>query len=573
MAPENDRRDFENGGEVQQIDDQHRSQEDVEGFLNRVAAALPAGFELDRGRIWKDHRGNLSPVCAPIVKVARARHTDGTGWCHLVHFLAADGSVRETVISARQLISSPAIVIGQLADQGFELWAAVRDVCGLLQQMEPPDILEAVSVTGWIGGGLDAYVLPDGRVLTGTGDAVENRATRVLFTGPPRQMPACRGTVDEWSNMIAGTAVPSPPVAVGVCIAIASLFLSHTGASSFMLHLSGDDKANTACRAVAASAWGAPGALEITWEKPAREIAAAVGQARDGLLIISGYEAHHAKKVGTVTTALTARDGLASEGSRVVILSTGAVPLMEAGGPHGQSNLRSVIDLNTQSWSDCEVDDATADAIRIYGSFGPASVKALIKYGAREGRLRTFLNCRCDDILNAMRRHPAPADADTRRVSQALGALFGAGNFMINRKALHWEAADLESIFRQLAEQWVAQHSGLLPEGERILLAALAEAVADLEPELVSLNAEDISDTADGVGWHDAQWLYLATPAMTRLALAVERAPDRIVALLKEQGLLQPGMERGLKFRMTSRIAGRPRTFRVSRDLLRFAHP
>ncbi|MCA1747588.1 MAG: hypothetical protein LC655_07810 [Bacteroidales bacterium] len=199
-------------------------------------------------------------------------------------------------------------------------------------------------------------------------------------------------------------------------------------------------------------------------------------------------------------------------------------------------------------------------------------MRALIKYWVQStGDLRAYLKNRGKDILDSMRRYPDPADGETLHVSQALGALFGAGDFMKNRKVLLWDVEVLKTIFCQLGEQWVTQHKGVLPEHERALLATLAALVEELEPDLVSLDSADIRDTTAGLGWRDDRWLYLAGSGMTRIALKANRSPDEIVTLLQEQGLLQGGKERGHKFRMTSRIAGRPRAFRISRDLLSFA--
>jgi hypothetical protein len=46
---------------------------------------------------------------------------------------------------------------------------------------------------------------------------------------------------------------------------------------------------------------------------------------------------------------------------------------------------------------------------------------------------------------------------------------------------------------------------------------------------------------------------------------------DRLFDLLQVQDLLKPGGERGYQFKLPSRVAGRPRAYRISRDILRFA--
>ena len=562
--------------EPHEDDGQDAADAATEALLTEVDAALPEGFELGERDIMRLHNNEERVhVCAPIHPVVQARHGDGTGWCHLVRFLAADDSLREAIIPARQLVANPTQALAALVDQGFQFRGRAGDICALIQRMASPVIAEAVDVTGWVGRAFDTYVMANGKTLAWTGNAVEESPARAVFTGRPRQRVAHYGTLEEWSRNVVGTDPENTPVVIGACIAFAPAILSHTGNPSFLLHLSGNTTAQAACRAVAASAWGEVGALEISWERPAREIVAEIARARDGLLILSGYEPHHARKVEAVSTALAAQDGDPQRGGRVVILSTGAVPLKDPNNQHGLSDLGSMIDLDTSSWPSRSAEDAIAASSEFYGTFGPAAVSALIKYKTRqEGDLESYLDIRSKDILQQMRLETKTRiDAETSYVSTALGTLFSAGHFMMNRKVLLWGKPRAPvDVLGAIAQDWRRNHLGGLDDAGRALLMIIADRVAELSQDgLEPLESPEIAYTTTGPGWQDDSFFYLTTATIADIARQANQPLKGVIARLKAQGLLHPGSDRGDKFRMTSRIAGRPRAYRVSRELLSFA--
>lgn len=533
---------------------------------------LPAGYACARDRICIEKQdGRLVELCGPVRVRCLASTEDGAEWYLRVRFQSADGYWREAAVPRQDLVLSPSRVARVLLGKGFDLRGTPRELCKLLLAMEPDARGRAISETGWVGANFSSYVAPDGAVLTARG--VAETDLKSVFTGEVRHPGGARDTLEAWQSAVIGTA-PSQLALLGVCIGFAPVVMSSLAQPSFLLHLIGPQQTNVVAKAVAASVWGAPGALECSWQQPVAQLVDAIAGARDSLVILSGYEPRHARKLAAVLDALSARDSKVGDQARVLILSTGSGPLLQDVGKGVDTG--DIIELDLASAPGAEADAGTdpeavlAATSSNYGTAGPAFVEAFMRFHRERGQSRDFLQMRCDDILDVLFRDRALADQETRRACDALGVLFGAGKLAVNRGVLP-KKLPLEELFRRLAKAWRSRCVGLLSEDDHRALIGMAGTLRDLaRTALVSLDQE-VAIPAEGPGWQDAQHLYLAPDTLTQLATTHGYSRDRVLVLLREQGVLVPGNERGLQFRMPSRVAGRPRAYRVSRQLLRFA--
>ena len=116
-------------------------------------------------------------------------------------------------------------------------------------------------------------------------------------------------------------------------------------------------------------------------------------------------------------------------------------------------------------------------------------------------------------------------------------------------------------------------HRGVLSAPDRALLSRAATAIRDLlrNEALVSLDHPDGTVPISETGWFDDSFVYLTAPTMAGIAHAAEADLGRLFDLLQVQDLLKPGGERGFQYKLPSRVPGRPRAYRISRDVLRFA--
>jgi len=131
----------------------------------------------------------------------------------------------------------------------------------------------------------------------------------------------------------------------------------------------------------------------------------------------------------------------------------------------------------------------------------------------------------------------------------------------------------LEALFKQLLQGWVVKHRGVLSAQDRVLLSRAATEIRNLlrDDTLTSLDAQDGAVPLSDIGWYDDHFVYLTGPTVAGIAQAGNASVDRLFDLLQIQDLLKPGGERGYQFKLPSRVPGRPRAYRLSRDILRFS--
>ncbi|OSQ57043.1 hypothetical protein MCRY_18495 [Marivita cryptomonadis] len=572
------------GPAADQVTPEDAPQAQADPLLEQVRTRLPEDYELIGPLIHQIRSaGRTKPLCGPVLVRSQARGADGTGWSLDVIFQTFDGGWQNAVLPMRDLLKAPARVVAGLVDRGFDLRGKPGEVCDLLRAMEVDRVSLAVGVTGWVGTGFERFILPSGEIVTGS----ENSdAAGVLFTGAPRVTSRPMAKADralsaaQWVEGVIGRK-PDNAVMLGLCAAIAPVLMPVRAEESwsFLLHLHGNDGAGRLSRAVAASVWGQPTELHLTWSEPQSRLLAAIRGARDGLVLISGYEPRHHRKIPAIAEALAGID--AAGPGRVVVLSTGMVPLLGGDGKAlpGQ-DLRNIIDIDCRSW---EVDDperVLAVAAQHAGSVGPEVLRASIDWGLATHAHSSYLGIKTEEIKKTITgREDLPLDAETDRVALACGAMYGAGHLATLRmsRALagreHLLQKRLKIFCVNLLESWVAKHRGLLSAQDRALLSRAATAIRDLlrDEALVSLDAPEGTVPLSDIGWFDDSFVYLTSPTVAGIAREAEADLGRLFDLLQVQDLLKPGGERGYQYKLPSRVPGRPRAYRISRDVLRFA--
>ncbi|MGI3213309.1 DUF927 domain-containing protein [Roseovarius tibetensis] len=542
------------------------SEMETDPVVRDLDARLPSGYDLDGHMIVKlKSAGRSRPLCGPVIVRSHARTATGAGWCAELAFRSVDGTWQSAVVAMRDLLGAPGRVVARLVDRGFDLRGRPKEVCDMLRAMPVDRIGLAVEVTGWVGDGFDTFICPTGEIVT------DARAPReVLFSGRPRvTAPSSDRCVEEAWEAALFDAGMSDAMTVGLCAALAPVILPVSGAPSFLLHAHGNETAGRIMRTVAAGLWGPPAQLTLGWRDPLPRILAEIEAARDGLVVLEGYEPRHHRKVPAVTEALAAMEAK----GRVVVLSTGMTPLVPTDGRASSvQDFRHVVDVDTRSWDTERADEIMETAASNSGVFGPGFVRSAINWGI--GNQRIFLEIRTDDIRDVLtEKDTVPVDAETDRVCRVIGALHGTGAVLEKQKLVPGMKRP-KSLCQRLFKEWVARHRGVLSSQDRALLSKAATEIRRLlrEDALTPLDTADAVVPLSDVGWHDDHAVYLTVRTMTAVATAGEASLERLIDLLIAQDLLRPGRERGNQFRLPSRVPGRPRAYKIRRpEILRFA--
>lgn len=538
-----------------------------ESGMRAVETGLPRGYLLEGDMIcFRGNQEDLSPVCGPLRLVLRARSVSGDDWTCLFRFMAMDGAWRDCQVAQADLSLSLGAVLARLEDQGF----AVRDkrrTSELMRALHSNDLRWSTRETGWTGSDFTQYVTPAGVALGKPGAAGLS-----VFTGSPPSGCGTRETLDTWRETVPGRN-PSAAALIGACAAIAPITLARLANPSFILHLHGNDGAGRIARDVASSVWGTPGSLQLSWKDPVRRISAAIAQARDGLVILSGYDNAQAHKLAGIAEAMAAHDATAS---RVVVLSTGRSAIIGGAKPLPSQSVGVVIvDLDAAGWDAADDGAISRAAGQAYGRFGPSVVEAFIDW---RGKQSPFLSIRCDELLDTLVERRELADEAMRDAAHALGALFGAARMAASCKL--WDPGDLKSAFTALLQDWAAQADGRLSAQDRAMIALVADGIAEL------LESADLSPINGGessvAGWFDDHWFYLTKEGFRQIADSSEGARTVILRIVVEkalqtlhaEALLHPGNEaRSLQFRVRTPDGARARVYRITRDIMRYARP
>lgn len=363
-------------------------------------------------------------ICGPIFVNRHAKEANSSGWCMEVCFQALDGTWKDAVVPMRDLTGAPMRVVSALIDQGFSVLGRPKDVCDLLRLSKPDVIAEAVPVTGWVGRGFRTYVCPTGDVLSGPMRPDEPSPANFVYIGRPRITAKPRGSLKDWITALEPVR-HSEALVVGVCAAIAPVFLPVTGHPSFLLHIYGNVAAAAMSCQVAASVWGPAGCLTSGWQEPVSRLVAEIAAAKDGLVILTGYAPRYAAKLSAVTAAMAAMDVAGGAGGGVVILSTGAEPLTaDPDRSQGGHALQNVVGVDACLWEDAFATETLSAAFAAHGCFGPTVVRAAIEWGIRESQSLS-LQIRCGDILDALGQSHRTTDVETLQASWALAFALG----------------------------------------------------------------------------------------------------------------------------------------------------
>lgn len=545
---------------------------EADPLLRALYDRLPHGYGFDGQHLLRViSSGRARPLCGPVLVRAQARNAAGAGWCADIAFRSRDGVWQSSIVPMRDLLSAPARVVSSMIDRGFELLGRPKDVCDCLLAMPVDHVGQAIEWTGWADDRFAVFACPSGEIVTRTG-----AQSPFLFSGKPRVMEPliARGqraqAAQTWITAIRACEAPEA-VMIGLCAAFAPVVLPVRGDPSFLLHLDGNEAAGRISRTVAAGLWGPPSQLTLGWAEPLARILTAMDDARDGLLIFSGYEARHARKLPAVAEALAARD--AAGPNRMVILSTGQMPIHPSG-PRAQVglDLRNVVDIDARVWDAEAVDEITEAALTRAGVFGPQAVQSAIDWNL--SARATFLGICTEEILETLTHADVgPVDVETDRISRVFGALHGTAAVLELQKMVPGLTRST-ALFQRLFREWVARNRGVLSASERVLLGRTATAIRDLlrDGALIPLDTAEPVVPLSEVGWFDAEAVYLSVATVTSIALNGGVSMDKLTDLLLSRNFLQHQQERGNQWRLPGRVPGRPRAYKILRaEILRYA--
>lgn len=238
-------------------------------------------------------------VCGPLRVVAVTTNAADGNFGRLLRFKTTLGKWKTWAMPMTLLAGDGVELRAELLYQGLELDPMARGLLAqYVQDKTPKSRIRCVEQTGWAGGGLDAFVLPDEVIGPDAADVVYQsgeHASDEYTTG---------GTLAGWQAGIAAQSVGNPLLTLSICAAFAGPVLARCNAESGGIHLVGDSSTGKSTAIEAArSVWGGPG-FKRSWRTTGNGLEGAAALFNDCLLALDEISECDPREVGAIVYSL-----------------------------------------------------------------------------------------------------------------------------------------------------------------------------------------------------------------------------------------------------------------------------
>ena len=421
-------------------------------------------------------------VSDPFETVGSTRDPSSQGWGLLLRWEDPDGCGHEFVVPASATFSQPAIICGQLADQG--LWIEVGSQALFVRYLgglKPETRITRASQTGWLSHqGRRVFVLPEGTI----GEAVDARVT--LEQGVNGKY-AVSGELSGWQAGVGEYSRGNSLVVFSISAALAGPLLEMACMDGGGIHFYGPSSSGkTTLLQAAASVWGCGNAKGFvgTWRATANGLEGAAAAASDTALIMDEFGLIAPSEVGAALYSLgngvgksrMNRDATLKQSKtwRTQIISSGEVTV---GAKVGEEKGRRVqagqavrlIDVSADRGRGLGVFDHTSGfasagalanamksaAVSAYGTAGPKFVECLITEEVNGEEILAAV----EEVLLSFNL-PDGADGQVMRVAERLGLIAVAGELACQFAITPWAAGDATAAAKFVCESWIEFRGG-----------------------------------------------------------------------------------------------------------------
>lgn len=238
-------------------------------------------------------------VCGPLYVIAETTNAAGANFGRLLRFRTTRKSWKTWAMPMTLLASDGAELRQELLYMGLEIDPQARHLLPqYLQHRTPKRRILCMEQTGWAGGGLTAFVLPE-LVIGPDADAVvfqSGEHSSEEFT--------MGGTLEGWRELIAAPAVGNPVLVLALCTAFAGPVLARCNAESGGVHLVGGTSSGKSTSIEAArSVWGGPG-FKRSWRTTANGLEGVAALFNDCLLALDEISECEPREVGGIVYSL-----------------------------------------------------------------------------------------------------------------------------------------------------------------------------------------------------------------------------------------------------------------------------
>ena len=421
-------------------------------------------FRLEKGKVLclikdNDGRKEFLPVCSEIRVMAYARDPENKTWCRLLEFEDQDGFSHKHLVKMEDLEGEG--IFSTLRSMGVVIYPGrgrKEKLLIYLQDTEPQSTIRCrcVTKTGWHE---QTFVLANGKSIGANED-------HYIYLGGQAHSRAMNetGDLEGWKQNVARLCTGSSRLILALCTAFASPLVKLVGDESGGVNLFGSSSiGKTTALHVAASVFGDPGQVIMSWRATANGLEGAALRANDSLLILDEFGQIEPKEAGDTTYMLANgsgktranRSGDTRQAStwNLIYLSTGEVTLADHMSEGGRK---------AKAGQSIRLLDIPADPGAGHGIFGTlhefdngAEFSETLKSNAKRfhgSAIRAFLedvNSRFDTLPGFIQRFrekfiaavlPPEASGQVRRVANRFALFAAAGEYATLIGVTGWRA-------------------------------------------------------------------------------------------------------------------------------------
>ena len=461
----------------------------------------PDGGKYRAGVWWfgtKAGKGDAPPalvqswICSPLHVDAVTFDAAGSNFGRLLRFRNTLGQWKTWAMPMDLLRGDASDLRGVLLSMGVHLDPSSTGrnmLATYLQSQVPTRQMEAVLQTGWAGGQLKAFALPD--------MVIGPQAMRVTYQSEARGADEYtqRGTLAGWQQGIAAPAAGNPLLVLAISAAFAGPVLALVGVESGGLHLIGDSSTGkTTALQAAASVWGGDN-FRRSWRTTANGLEGAAALFNDSLLALDEISECDPRDVGEVVYMLgngrgkqrASRTGAARTVHRwrTSVISTGersiATSMAEAGQRVKAGQAVRLLDITAQrtygAWDNLhehQTGPAFSDALKRaasanYGTAGRAFLEKLT-------RDTSDMAARLEVIKAGLLGSTASGDGQPARAAARLAVLALAGELATAYGVTGWEDGEATKAAAVGFKAWTALRGEVSgnSEHDQVVQAVLA---------------------------------------------------------------------------------------------------
>ena len=398
----------------------------------------------------------------PALKKIRAIEDCATGnWSYEFAFTRADGRSGHVVVPGADA-NKPTSLIDHLNRKGAALPTEPQERKALVTSVvasKADEIIRQVASAGWQGNKLPFFTCGSRIIGAPVGKIVAAPPALTASSGANKYSE--RGELVEWSTKIAGTALYSTALTVGICAGLAAPLVRFSGLQNFTLHVSGHTRAGKTSTLLCATSVAGLGDEEAvtSWNGtnaellaaasafsdivfPLNEVGAAAGKTENVYKILRTFYARYAEGGDRARhPSWEAAHGGPAKRFRGICISTAEHSVAQYAQSTGvirdggelfraidviplRQGMATVLDLAPDTVDQHARLEALRDNLKVcHGTALPAYVEHLIGMGLRrvERRVLTLVN------IFVGRMPVAAHDAVAREMAKHFGLLYAGG--------------------------------------------------------------------------------------------------------------------------------------------------